>query len=169
MQWDGSRLREKLCGPLRMECTSISWGIRVTSLFAPAMDRTMRAWWRSRKSTTQRTCCGSTKTSSQIAPRIAKRLGRCHWTEWSAPWNLFLKTMSFVRITQSNGLVRCGKKWPGIVYSVSNGPPQLRDLSFSAISANPATIRIDNSELRNLQTSAVFKEAMRFTGLEVQT
>ena len=26
MQWDGSKLREKLCGPLRMECTSISWG-----------------------------------------------------------------------------------------------------------------------------------------------
>src|SRR5580704_8433281 len=36
-------------------------------------------------------------------------------------------------------------------------PPQLRNLSFSAISANPATIRIDNSELRNLQTSTALK------------
>ena len=37
--------------------------------------RTTLGWWRSRKSTTPGMCCGSTRTSSRIRPRIAKR--RC--------------------------------------------------------------------------------------------
>jgi hypothetical protein len=57
----------------------------------------------------------------------------------------------FVRLVHRNGLVRFRKVSTEFVYSVRIGPPQPKNLSFS-ISANPATIRIDNSELRNLQT-----------------
>ena len=48
--------------------------------------RTTLAWWRSRKSTTPRMCCGSTRTSSRIGPRIIKKRRRAALTLTGLPF-----------------------------------------------------------------------------------
>ena len=63
-------------------------------LVRSAMGRTMLAWWRSRKSTTQGTCCGSTKTSSRIVPRTAKRLAPPR--RWAESLAVLLRTANVV-------------------------------------------------------------------------
>src|SRR6516162_7757892 len=47
---------------------------RAMNLSAQHTGRIMPIWWRSRRSTTPRMCCGSTKTSSRIRPLITPRL-----------------------------------------------------------------------------------------------
>ncbi len=49
-----------------------------------------------------------------------------------------------VGLTRRNGRVRCEKVSRVIVNSVRIGPPQPKNSFLSAISTNPATIRIDN-------------------------
>jgi hypothetical protein len=49
-----------------------------------------------------------------------------------------------LRITQRNGSVRYETECSEIVYSVRIGPLQPKNSFLSAISTNPATIRIDN-------------------------
>src|SRR5690348_16470099 len=64
---DGSRSHATCYNHLRMECTRTNWAKRVTSLCARPTDQTMHDWWRSRKSTTQQTCCDSTRTFDRIS------------------------------------------------------------------------------------------------------
>jgi hypothetical protein len=49
-----------------------------------------------------------------------------------------------LRLTQRNGSVRYETECSEIVYSVRIGPSQPKNSFLSAISTNPATIRIDN-------------------------
>jgi len=51
-------------------------GLATTSGGEPRTGRTTLAWWRSRKSTIPRMCCGSTRTSSRIGPRIINKRRR---------------------------------------------------------------------------------------------
>lgn len=68
MQCVGSRPRATTCSHSRMECTSTNWVIRVSNSYARPTGRIMLASWRSRRSTTQRTCCGSIRISSPDRP-----------------------------------------------------------------------------------------------------
>jgi hypothetical protein len=126
--------REKSCAPRH----------RGTGLIAWSGDESFRLCPRS--------CCGRSRLGAE---RRLQSFGK----RGSARPEMSEMERSFPRKAFCQGLIaiRCEKELSNCVFG-TNRTPATRIFFLSVTSANPATIRIDNPELRNLKTSAVHEK-----------